>query len=384
MPNISIDDLKRLISNREIGAITLDTSIYIHHHYGFEVGILSKLSQFKNTEIKFIVVDMIQHETLSHLIEEAKKNKAETKNSLKVIGNSWGVTPQRRQELMDELFTSNEDEISKARFDDFKKKAGAREIKCAELSSLSKVIDLYFNKIAPFAIKKDKKNEFPDALALSALEVWAESNNTKILAVSKDNDWKEFCETSPLLYFIDELSNALTALHSNASVNIINALKTINIDELNKEIIESIPHQLYNLTVDVEASSSFYYDVESSELTMVDDQQQPINDFEKFLSTLSIIDTEEESFSVQYTVNCNVDIETTLDFNTWDGIDKEFIGMGGGIFNNSEDIDIDIIINFNRDGNDIEIDSIEVISSSITIDLGEVGPDWMNDPDYYD
>ncbi len=122
MPNINIDDLKRLISNREIGAITLDTSIYIHHHYGFEVGILSKLSQFKNTEIKFIVVDMIQHETLTHLIEEAKKNKAETKNSLKVIGNSWGVTPQRRQELMDELFTSNEDEISKTRFDDFKKR----------------------------------------------------------------------------------------------------------------------------------------------------------------------------------------------------------------------------------------------------------------------
>ena len=384
MPNINIDDLKRLISNREIGAITLDTSIYIHHHYGFEVGILSKLSQFKNTEIKFIVVDMIKHETLSHLIEEAKKNKAETKNSLKVIGNSWGVTPQRRQELMDELFTSNEDEISKARFDDFKKKAGAREIKCAELSIVSKVLDLYFNKIAPFAIKKDKKNEFPDALALSALEVWAESNNTKILAVSKDNDWKEFCETSTLLYFIDELSNALTAFHSNASVNIINALKTIDIDDLNKEIIESIPHQLYNLTVDVEASSSFYYDVESSELTMVDDQQQPINDFEQFLSNLSIIDTEEESFSVQYTVNCNVDIETTLDFNTWDGIDKEFIGMGGGIFNTSEDIDIDIIINFNRDGNDIEIDSIEVISSSITIDLGEVGPDWMNSPDYYD
>lgn len=157
MPNVNIDELTRLISNGEIDAITLDTSIYIHHHYGFEVGILSKLSQFKNTEIKFIVVDITQHETLSHLIEEAKKNKTETKNSLKVIGNSWGVTPQRRQELMDELFTSNEDEISKSRFDDFKKKAGAREIKCAELSSLSKVINLYFNKTAPFAIKKDKK-----------------------------------------------------------------------------------------------------------------------------------------------------------------------------------------------------------------------------------
>jgi len=155
-------------------------------------------------------------------------------------------------------------------------------------------------------------------------------------------------------------------------------------DELNREIIESIPYQLYNLTVDVEASSSFHYDVESSELTLVDDQQQPINDFETFLSNLSIIDTEEESFSVQFTANCNVDIETTLDFNTWDGIDKEYIGMGGGIFNTSEDIDIDIIINFKRDGNDIEIDSIEVISSSITIDLGEVGPDWMNSPDYHD
>lgn len=384
MPNVNVDELKNLISNGEIGAITLDTSIYIHHHYGFEVGILSKLSQFKNTEIRFIVVDIIQHETLSHLIEDAKKNKAETKKNLKDIGNSWGITPQRRQELMDELFLDNESEISKSRFNEFKKMAGAREIKCAELSNLSKIIDLYFNKIAPFAIKTDKKNEFPDALALSTLEVWAESNNTKILAVSKDNDWKGFCETSPFLYSIDELSNALTAFHSNASVSIINSLRTIDMDELNREIIESIPHQLYNLTVDVEASSSFYYDVESSELTLVDDQQQPINDFETFLSNLSIIDTEEESFSVQFTVNCNVDIETTLDFNTWDGIDKEFIGMGGGIFNTSEDIDIDIIINFNRDGNDIEIDSIEVISSSITIDLGEVGPDWMNSPDYYE
>lgn len=157
MPNVNTDELKNLISNGEIGAITLDTSIFIHHHYGFEVGILSKLSQFKNTDIKFIVVDMIQHEILSHLIEDAKKNKAETKKNLKDIGNSWGITPQRRQELMDELFLYNESEISKSRFDEFKKLAGAREIKCAELSNLSKIIDLYFNKIAPFSVKIDKK-----------------------------------------------------------------------------------------------------------------------------------------------------------------------------------------------------------------------------------
>lgn len=61
---------------------------------------------------------------------------------------------------------------------------------------------------------------------------------------------------------------------------------------------------------------------------------------------------------------------------------KNLLVWGGGIFNTSEDIDIDIIINFNRDDNDIEIDSIEVIISSITIDLGEVGPDWMDSPDY--
>lgn len=385
MPNVNIDELKNLISNGEISAITLDTSIFIHHHYGFEVGILSKLSQFNNTDIKFIVVDMIQHEILSHLIDEAKKDKAETKNILKSIGNSWGVTPTIRQELMDTLFTNNEVEKSQIRFNDFKVATGALEIKCEDLSSIGKVIELYFNKMAPFSTKSDKKNEFPDAFVLSALEAWAESNNTKILAVSKDNDWKGFCSYSSVVYCIEDLSQSLTAFHSNISVSIINSLRSIDITELNNDIMQIIPQQLDNITINIDASSSFYYEPEYSEITIDNSEQIPISDIDNFLSEIKIIEAEDNEFSVQLTINCEVDIETNVNFNTWDGIDKEYVSMGGGEFNTTKSIDIDIIINFIKDDdNVVEVNSIEVINSNVTIDLGDIEPDWLSSPDDYE
>lgn len=198
MPNVNIDELKNIISNGEIGAMTLDTSIFIHHHYGFEVGILSKLSQFNNTDIKFIVVDMIQHEILSHLIDEAKKDKAETKNVLKRIGNSWGVTPTIRQDLMDTLFTRNEVEKSQIRFNDFKVATGALEIKCEDLSSVGKVIELYFNKTAPFSTKSDKKMNFLMLLSSLHLKLGLSLIIQKFWQYQKTMTGKNFVHIHPL------------------------------------------------------------------------------------------------------------------------------------------------------------------------------------------
>ncbi|EJK2775964.1 hypothetical protein NK746_005212, partial [Escherichia coli] len=189
-------------------------------------------------------------------------------------------------------------------------------------------------------------NEFPDAFVLSALEVWAESNNTKILAVSKDNDWKGFCSYSSFIYYIDDLSQSLTAFHSNISVSIINSLRSIDIAELNNDIMQFIPQQLDYITINVDASSSFYYEPEYSEITIDNSEQTPINNIDTFLSEIKIIEVEDSEFSVQLTINCEVDIETNVNFSTWDGIDKEYVSMGGGEFNRTESIDIDIIINF--------------------------------------
>ncbi|MWN88782.1 hypothetical protein GQN24_28040, partial [Escherichia coli] len=166
---------------------------------------------------------------------------------------------------------------------------------------------------------------------------------------------------SSFIYYINDLSQSLTAFHSNISVSIINSLRSIDIAELNNDIMQFIPQQLDYITINVDASSSFYYEPEYSEITIDNSEQTPINNIDTFLSEIKIIEVEDSEFSVQLTINCEVDIETNVNFSTWDGIDKEYVSMGGGEFNRTESIDIDIIINFiKNDDNDVEDNSIEV------------------------
>jgi hypothetical protein len=56
------------------------------------------------------------------------------------------------------------------------------------------VVDMYFKLKAPFEEKK--RAEFPDAIALVSLERWAELNKLKILVVSYDSGWEEYCASS--------------------------------------------------------------------------------------------------------------------------------------------------------------------------------------------
>ncbi|MCR4470036.1 hypothetical protein [Burkholderia sp. SCN-KJ] len=44
-----------------------------------------------------------------------------------------------------------------------------------------------------------RSHEFPDAVALLALEHWAAEHDTAVLVVSTDSDWQRFCSAHPRL-----------------------------------------------------------------------------------------------------------------------------------------------------------------------------------------
>jgi PIN domain len=74
---------------------------------------------------------------------------------------------------------------------------------------ISDLIQKYFQAKPPFSETGKKKNEFPDAIALMSLETWANKNQTKIIVVTSDNDWKNFCKSSERLLAIDDFAGAL-------------------------------------------------------------------------------------------------------------------------------------------------------------------------------
>lgn len=68
---------------------------------------------------------------------------------------------------------------------------------------------IIISKKPPFGETK-KKDEFPDAFVLAALEGWCEKNNERIYVASTDPDLKLFCETNQNLFYIKRLVNSLT------------------------------------------------------------------------------------------------------------------------------------------------------------------------------
>lgn len=66
--------------------------------------------------------------------------------------------------------------------------------------NLDEIMNWYDRKLAPFSEKK--KAEFPDALAIAALEAYRSSSDESIAVISRDRDFKEACERfSGLMYF---------------------------------------------------------------------------------------------------------------------------------------------------------------------------------------
>ena len=63
------------------------------------------------------------------------------------------------------------EKAARRRLDTFLKTAGVK-ILTSENISAGKLVDMYFSLSPPFEAKREKKHEFPDAIALEVLEKW--------------------------------------------------------------------------------------------------------------------------------------------------------------------------------------------------------------------
>ncbi|MFH4307413.1 PIN domain-containing protein, partial [Acinetobacter baumannii] len=80
----------------------------------------------------------------------------------------------------------------------------------------------------PFGKEVKKKNEFPDAITLNAIEEWAKQNNKKVLAIACDNDWKSYCEKSENIEYNDDLATVLAYLNTvNAPYVVLNQIENL-------------------------------------------------------------------------------------------------------------------------------------------------------------
>lgn len=379
MPVVSLDKLKHAVIEGSVGAITVDTSVVERHQFGFESGVLAKLGQFSHSEADHLVLDIVLHEIRSHLSSQADLVRSQVKNALKPLGNSWGIEKSDRDKALSLLFAEQAGEArTEQRLQAFLQNSSAVMVACSDLVSLSDVLSRFVETKAPFGNTEAKKHEFPDAVALLALEAWAAKNERAVIAVSRDADWKRYCIESDRVYFIDDLAQALSAFQAGAddAAALLSTLlaegKVPNVDEI---VLEAIRDQADKIDIDMEAWANWPYESELYDVEVTSDAPLA-GQVEQF----DVVGFEDNVVVIQTTLALKVTAHFSVSFSTWDGIDKEYLSAGSASLKRTEPMDVEVILTMVFGNGTAEIDLVELLPISSTMNFGEIEPDWMSDP----
>lgn len=396
---MELDELKNLARAGHFGAVTLDTTIFDAQGLKLESGLLKQLEQFRYSPMKLIISDIVKQEILSHLIEKTQNTKRDIEKSLKQARDCWQIEDHKIEEIKNQIFGKYEvNNFVIERFNQFAKKTSLEIVESQNHLIVSSLIEKYFRSHPPFSETGKKKHEFPDAIALICLENWANQNQTNVIVVTYDNDWKNFCESSEKLFYTDDFAGALGLFQIPPADDICKYLskkyESGDLENVKKAIFESLEERYYfnndHSGIYPAAQSSYHHETEITEVE--------INGFEfEFFELPNIIfrpvNVDDDSLTVESKLSVNVNVYGHVCFSVYDSIDKEDVQIGGYPVTTQADLDVEILITFVGDFNEIsaeieegakiEVDYVEIqIKVPARINFGSVEP-WEDDDDYF-
>ncbi len=381
----SEDDIKRGISDKKVSAITLDTSVFDGNGNRFEHGLLARLRQFKLTEVGVVLSDVVAGEVRKHVAQEAAEAKSKVTAALKEVGKAWQVSREQRSGVLETLFDDESpDELAARRFDAFMESVGAAVVKAEGRVDVSRMLTAYFAGEPPFGKSANKKNEFPDAIALQALEHWATKDGTVLLVVSKDGDWKRFAKASKSLVVVDDLALALSYFHQNANVACARLASRVADGELDitDAIWDAIKEAVDRSVVVPEIISGYHFDADIDDVRVTDVE---LDEIAYFAGPFRVIDKPSDTvLVVEAEVEAEIEVSATINFSVTDAFDKDEVPIGSTYATTTANRRFHVLLTFEGDlANDAELVEAEVSTEGrnvyLTVPFGEVGPDWGDD-----
>jgi hypothetical protein len=318
-----------------------------------------------------------------HLSNNLAETKASAVLALNKLARTWNADATIGDKAISTLTGGiDPSEMAKRSWCEYVELVGA-EILSASSVPASDLFSRYEQVLPPFEDKKDKKHEFPDAIALLTLEAWAIENNAKVLAVSHDVGWQKFCDDSHHLVMMQDLSQALALFQNEANNQQVRAIaRTIVPDDrlkLKSSIEDALKRQAWKISFDIEADSQFSVEGEAHEVTFKELDEDMLRDVDNF----SLVEASPtgDHLVISVTISVTFAVECSFSFSHWDGVDKEYIGMGHGSATRDETVDVEVLITATKEERGFEIDEVDVLETSATIEFFGVEPDWMNEGD---
>ncbi|WP_429151812.1 PIN domain-containing protein [Aeromonas hydrophila] len=360
------------------GAILVDTSIFDGNGLKLEKGLLGKLAQFKKSPIEYILPDVVKNEVQRHLETRISTSRAALEKALNEAGDHLFFDGSELNDARRMLIDSREiNGLAENRVNKFIESTGALVLETGSYVSVSDLLFKYFSNEPPFAETGKKKNEFPDAIVLMAVEAWSVQNDKHVLAIAKDIDWQNFCENSNRIDYQDDFSRGLEIFNqTNAPYTLLANLEAALDSGFAAKFLANISSCLESLldgiTPDQDADSTFYWEAEGC--------HGWFHDFILLEHEFRIVDKDEDWVVLEALAAISVEAEGEFSLSMYDSIDRDHVSMGGVTVQVVREFESEILITISGDLNgpidELSIDEVEIVSPINTIDFGYIEPEY--------
>lgn len=312
----------------DVSFFSLDTDVIQAAGYNFNAGALKLLPLQLPDTMTLMISEVVAQEIVSHRMESITKAIEQFKSSSTDLKRLASV----EMSPIDEKFEKLEVEPSASNYfykqiADYTQNCQGGILPIDGNQLTERLFRLYFESCPPFAERKAKKAEFPDATSLLILEDFAKDNSTMGLLASADEGWSRFADDSDYLYCvrsIEELATLFAATDAYAKeiekrvLEAVQDEKSPLRDQLHDELVDHVSYSVWSAD-----------DVTSGTVTRVE-----ATVYESKLDTYEI-DTAEvwagddkKSWVIALNVTVTVELHLHVEFFVWDSIDREEVSLG--------------------------------------------------------
>ena len=359
----------------EYGAITIDTETFKSHGHKLHSGLFATLTQFKVAKVDLIFSEIIVREVEAQLDEQVKKTTGQLKKVLSDSVDYLAVTIENSQSVKSSLISDDSNkEIAKQLVSDFLSSTGAIQIPAGGVN-LDDLIKKYFDHEPPFEKIGKKKYEFPDAIALMSLESYAIEKRITILAVSKDDDWKRYADSSKYIDLVTDLSDAISLVQRPSTSDRLYQQIKDDLQDTNSGLFQnisvSLAMELSLKNPHASATSDIYYECFFVDLKLINYELLKEKDenivFRPILHISNVL-------TVAISLHIRAEAHAEFSLSVKDGVDKNFVGLGTipAATEISFDSELLLHLHVNEAGEEINVDfeSLDLLGFPSDIDFG--------------
>ncbi|NAX19106.1 PIN domain-containing protein [Vibrio sp. V22_P2S10T140] len=349
--------------------VFIDTQYFVKSNFNFEsISFLSLKELCQKEELRYLMTSVVERE-VENKIELSIK---EALGSLQSFKRKAHILSTIDDPMLSSLFAEirEEDVYGKSNqvFHSFNADCNYEYVE-ADLIDAEKLLELYFDKKAPFGDGK-KKSEFPDAISLLSLETYLQDNE-KLYVISDDNDLKAYCEGNERLIAVDSLEKLLDIynLHTNARTEKIKQFIESKTDEIKAQVSEYISgSDVYN--------SSSWEDAEVDSFSV-----SKVGDFE-----INVVHVSDEE--CQLALDLTIDLDVTVigpDFSNgvYDKEDGRFYSFGSTTREDVISFEFTCELNLSYEFVGGELENVDIVelyipkAHSIEVDIEEhIQSEW--------